>query len=105
MLKLVLCFKQRRHMPLILIVSIYLIIINIVTFITFGLDKRKAQKHKWRISEQALITLMLAGGAVGGYLGMEKFRHKTQKLKFKIARWLSFVSLIGIIGFTIYMEF
>lgn len=83
-------------------VVIYLIIINIVTFITFGLDKRKAQNHKWRISEQALITLMLIGGGLGGYLGMETFRHKTKKLKFKLARVLSFISLLAIIGFTIY---
>lgn len=87
------------------LVFLYLIIINIVTFITFGVDKRKAKKDKWRISEQALVTLMVIGGAFGGYFGMEKFRHKTQKLKFKIARVISFITLIAIIGLAVYFGF
>lgn len=86
-------------------VFIYLIIINIVTFVTFGIDKRKAKKDNWRISEQALVILMLIGGAFGGYFGMEKFRHKTQKIKFKIVRALSFITFIAIIGLGIYLGF
>ncbi len=87
------------------LVFLYLIIINIVTFVTFGLDKRKAKKGKWRISEQALVTLMVIGGAFGGYFGMEKFRHKTQKLKFKVARVISFITFIAIIGLAVYLGF
>ncbi len=87
------------------LVFVYLIIINIVTFVTFGIDKRKAKKDKWRISEQALVTLMVIGGAFGGYFGMEKFRHKTQKLKFKVARVISFITFIAIIGLAIYLGF
>ncbi len=87
------------------LVFVYLIIINIVTFVTFGIDKRKAKKDKWRISEQALVTLMVIGGAFGGYFGMEKFRHKTQKMKFKVARVISFITFIAIIGLAIYLGF
>lgn len=87
------------------LVFVYLIIINIVTFITFGIDKRKAKKDKWRISEQALVTLMVIGGAFGGYFGMEKFHHKTQKLKFKVARVISFITLIAIVGLAVYLGF
>ncbi len=87
------------------LVFLYLIIINIVTFVTFGLDKRKAKKGKWRISEQALVTLMVIGGAFGGYFGMEKFRHKTQKLKFKVARVISFITFVAIIGLAVYLGF
>lgn len=87
------------------LVFVYLIIINIVTFVTFGLDKRKAKKDKWRISEQALVTLMIIGGAFGGYFGMEKFRHKTQKLKFKVARVISFITFIAIIVLGFYFGF
>lgn len=86
-------------------IFIYLIIINLVTFVTFGIDKRKAKKDNWRISEQALVILMLIGGAFGGYFGMEKFRHKTQKIKFKIVRVLSFITFIAIIGLGIYLGF
>lgn len=80
------------------LVFVYLIIINIVAFAAFGLDKRKAVKDKWRTPEATLVTLMLIGGAFGGYFGMEKFHHKTQKTKFKVARVLSFITLIIIVG-------
>ncbi len=87
------------------VVFIYLIIINIITFITFGVDKRKAKKNKWRVSEQVLIILMLVGGLFGGYFGMEKFHHKTQKFKFKLARITSVLTFIAIIALAFYIGF
>ncbi|WOO87661.1 DUF1294 domain-containing protein [Mollicutes bacterium LVI A0039] len=81
------------------IVFSYLLIINIVTFLAFGIDKRKAKKDKWRISESTLIIMMLIGGTFGGYFGMEKFHHKTQKRKFKIFRTLSFLTFLIIVFF------
>ena len=64
-------------------IIIYLLVINLITFLTMWIDKRKAQKSKWRISETALFTLALLGGSIGGMIGMYKFRHKTQKARFK----------------------
>ena len=61
---------------------IYLIGINLLTFIIFGVDKRKARKRKWRISEETLIWLSIIGGSIGALVGMSFFRHKTQKRKF-----------------------
>lgn len=63
---------------------IYLIIINIVTFFVFGIDKKKAKKSKWRISEKALFVLSAIGGSAGALAGMYTFRHKTKKTAFKI---------------------
>lgn len=63
---------------------IYLIVINIVTFLIMGLDKWKAKRGSWRVQESALFTLVLFGGGVGGILGMVYFHHKTKKLKFQI---------------------
>lgn len=63
---------------------IYLLIINLVTFITYLLDKRYAIKDKQRISEQNLMLLALLGGAFGAHLSMGIFRHKTKHLKFTI---------------------
>ena len=63
---------------------IYLIAINIITFLVMGLDKWKAKRGSWRIQEATLFGLVLFGGGVGGILGMSVFRHKTKKLKFKI---------------------
>lgn len=63
---------------------IYLIIINIITFITYGVDKNKARKGAWRIPEKTLIGLAIAGGSIGALAGMGFFHHKTRKPLFKI---------------------
>ena len=63
---------------------IYLIIINIITFITYGIDKAKARKGAWRIPEKTLIGLAAAGGGIGALAGMSFFHHKTRKPLFKI---------------------
>ena len=63
---------------------IYILSINIITFLIMGLDKWKAKRGAWRIKEGTLFTLVLLGGGIGGILGMIVFHHKTKKLKFKI---------------------
>lgn len=63
---------------------IYLIAINIITFLAMFIDKRKAEKGTWRISEGTLFMLALGGGSIGGILGMIIFRHKIRKLRFTI---------------------
>lgn len=61
---------------------IYLIFINCVTFLLFGLDKWLAMHNKWRISERKLLGFAFAGGTIGGVLGMLVFRHKIKKTSF-----------------------
>ena len=63
---------------------IYVIIINVVTFFIYGLDKSKAKARQWRIPEAQLIFLAVIGGSVGALAGMKVFHHKTRKPKFKI---------------------
>ena len=65
-------------------ILIYLIIINLIGFFVMLIDKRKAKKGAWRISEQALFYITLLGGGFGTILGMYVFRHKTKKLRFTI---------------------
>lgn len=65
------------------IVCIYLVIMNILAFALFGIDKLKAAKHKWRISEKALFASALLGGSAGAVLGMLLFRHKTKHWYFR----------------------
>ena len=61
----------------------YLIVINIVTFLVYGMDKLKAKQGSWRISEATLLILAIIGGSIGALLGMKVWRHKTQHKKFK----------------------
>jgi len=65
-------------------INYYLLGINIISMITFYIDKRKAIKKKYRVSEKTLIALSLIGGCYGSLIGMYLFRHKTKHLKFKI---------------------
>ena len=62
----------------------YLLLVNLLAFSMFGIDKWKAAHRKWRIREAALLGIAFAGGAAGGWAGMYLFRHKTQKPYFKI---------------------
>lgn len=62
----------------------YILAISVVTFCVFGIDKRKAKKSQWRIPEDTLLLLALAGGSVGALLGMYFWHHKTQHKKFQI---------------------
>mgnify|MGYP000468128312 CR=1 FL=1 len=56
---------------------IYVIIINVVTFFIYGLDKSRAKAGQWRIPEAQLIFLAVIGGSVGALAGMKVFHHKT----------------------------
>lgn len=75
----------------------YLIIWNVIVFLTYGIDKLKAIKNGWRISEKALLMLAFCMGGVGAYLGMQTFRHKTKKLKFNILVPLAVIFNMAII--------
>ena len=61
----------------------YLLAANVVTFIPYGMDKYKAKKAKWRISETTLLTLAAIGGSIGAWAGMRIWHHKTLHKKFK----------------------
>lgn len=63
---------------------IYLIIINLIAFLTMFIDKRKAKYGRWRIPEQTLLILAIIGGSIGAMAGMYTFRHKTKKLRFSV---------------------
>ncbi|WPO84380.1 DUF1294 domain-containing protein [Chryseobacterium sp. JJR-5R] len=57
-------------------------IINTVTFALFGIDKRKAVKHRKRILETYLLMLTFLGGTAGATIRMFAFRHKISKQSF-----------------------
>jgi uncharacterized membrane protein YsdA (DUF1294 family) len=60
----------------------YLLVANLVGWLLMGIDKRKAQRHAWRIRESTLFAVALVGGAAGSLAGMYMFRHKTRHARF-----------------------
>ena len=79
------------------LINIYLIIINIISFIFMGIDKLFAIIKKRRISENTLLFITIIGGSIGSILGMILFRHKIRKPKFLIIVPLSLIILIYLI--------
>ena len=61
----------------------YLLAVNIATFFLYGIDKYKAKKGKWRISEATLLLMAVIGGSIGAWAGMRLWHHKTMHKKFK----------------------
>lgn len=64
-------------------IIIYLIVINLLTFLIMWWDKHEAKLGDWRVSEKFLFLLVLLGGGIGGIVGMYVFKHKTKKWYFK----------------------
>lgn len=60
------------------LLMIYLVIINLIAFLTFGADKRRARRDRRRVRESTLFLLAAIGGSAGALLGMYVFRHKTR---------------------------
>ncbi len=63
---------------------IYLLIINLCGFLSMKIDKKRAEKKRWRIPEKTLFIIAAIGGSIGSIAGMRKFRHKTKHWYFVI---------------------
>ena len=82
----------------------YILIINLIAFLLFGIDKYKAKNGLWRIPEKVLFLFAILGGSVGALIGMEVFRHKTKHLLF----WLGLPVILClqiILGIVLYANF
>ena len=87
------------------IVIIYLVIINVVTFFMYGIDKWKAKKSKQRIRETALLGLAVLGGSIGAWSGMKVWHHKTLHKKFRFGVPAIIIIQLLLIGyFTLYQK-
>ncbi len=65
-------------------ISLYLLLVNLLAFTLYAIDKRKARKQRWRIAESVLLWMAFLGGSLGAYIAMAVFHHKTQHKKFTI---------------------
>ena len=81
---------------------IYLLIINIIAFTMYGIDKWKAQRNQWRISEKMLLFLAVIGGSAGAMAGMYILHHKTLHKKFTIG--VPLILVIQVMIFICIME-
>ena len=70
---------------------------NVVSFAAFGIDKYKAKRGLWRISEATLLLLAVVGGSIGALMGMRIWRHKTQHAKFRYGLPLIILAQIALI--------
>ncbi len=84
------------------IIIIYLLVINIATFFTYGIDKWKAKKSKWRIREASLLALAVLGGSIGAWLGMKVWHHKTMHKKFKYGVPAILILQLALLAYIIY---
>lgn len=65
------------------ILAAYLVIVNLLGFAVMGIDKKRAIRGAWRISEASLFLTALMGGSLGCTLGMHYFHHKTKHWYFR----------------------
>jgi len=79
-----------------MIIAAAYIVINVIVFALYGVDKAKAKAGAWRIPEATLIGAAVFG-ALGAAAGMRIFHHKTQKPKFKIVYVLAIIHAVVII--------
>ena len=86
-----------------MLVIVSIVIWNVVTFLMYGIDKRRARNGEWRISEATLLTVAFLMGGVGSWLGMKVFRHKTDHMKFKLGLPLAVV--INVIAIAVILHF
>ena len=75
----------------------YLLAVNILAFVLFGVAKQKARRNKWRLPEKTLILSAVIGGSVGAILGMRFFPHKTRKARFAIGGPVILLVQIGVV--------
>ena len=90
-----------------MLLRIYLAVLAFVSFLTYvvyGVDKRRAVEGKWRIPEKVLLSMSFLGGAVGGYLAMKTLRHKTKHWYFYAINILGIAWQVALLVYLIILE-
>ena len=88
-----------KDLSLLHIALIYLAVINVVTFFMYGIDKWKAKRSKWRISEATLLGMAVIGGSIGAWLGMKTWHHKTLHKKFRYGEPTIIIIQLALAGY------
>ena len=77
----------------------YLLAVNITSFFLYGIDKYKAKKGRWRISEATLLLMAVIGGSIGAWVGMRIWHHKTMHKKFKYGIPVIIIMQIALVAY------
>lgn len=86
------------------LIGCYVLIVNVLSFFLFGIDKRRAKRQQYRIPESTLLLSAVVGGSIGALGAMSLFRHKTQHKKFTIGvPLILFVQLVGVFCYLLYL--
>ncbi|KAB1439346.1 DUF1294 domain-containing protein [Candidatus Galacturonibacter soehngenii] len=90
---------------LIFFLILYFCLINIVGLSFMRIDKQKARRHQWRISEKTFFIIAIVGGSLGSLCGMYLFRHKTKHKAFVLGIPLILILHIAILFFILYKQY
>ena len=82
--------------------AVFLAVMSAFLFCMMGLDKNRARRGGWRISERTLFVFALLGGAVGGTIGMFVFHHKTRHLAFRLCFPLLTAAQLALCGYLLF---
>lgn len=91
-----------KESSIIQILLIYLAVINVGAFLMYGIDKWKARKSRWRISEATLLWVTVVGGSIGAWLGMKAWHHKTLHKKFRYGIPAIIILHLAVTGYILY---
>ena len=87
-----------------IIILSYLVVINLIAFVLYGIDKKRAIRNEHRIRESVLLWIARLGGAIGSWLGIKIFRHKTKHTKFRLVVPLWMIIWVVVIVFAIFKQ-
>lgn len=77
-------------------VATWLVLINVLTLLIYGIDKMAARKAWRRVPESTLLVFGVVGGWPGAIVGQQLFRHKTLKQPFKTCFFLSVIVSVSV---------
>lgn len=86
-------------------VLIYLgswLLMSLITFMVYKIDKNRAIKNKWRIKEVTLLTLSFLLGSIGGLFALYGLRHKNKHWYFVVTNVFAFILHLGILIYLVY---
>ena len=90
-------------MDAIILLICYFFIVNLISFLSMYIDKRRARKHLWRIPETTLFIIAIIGGSIGSIVGMHLFRHKTRHWYFVYGMPAILIIQIALVALLLYL--